>query len=869
MKPLLFALRTRSKIIFLSLISFIVIIWCSWHYGLVGIAPAVAYVAAISVQILQHTVVLASTLLLYASRYKDDSLLGLQIAQTGQQQIEVVHDQVRPADVGAKPQENIIAVIETIDAARQMVDLEQRLEATEPVIPTLGYTLPLAHIGEHIETIHCRPGVNESLQRLIKQQPQISTTAANNITKIASASEISQAIERVLGSNSSRAIARHIEQRMALQSRLGLMNFHGVVLSAGESANGHITYYVGLKEKRSSELHANIQTARWLARRQVEELLANDHEYRSYVYQHYCSSINTMLATNDENPIKRIRARLMLPALIFEGNNYEEFYKTAHKIQTHFFTRDGALCPVGRTNVVQPLMKDLLGTVRKSWPEIYSGIDVDKLHPISERHAEDVWALWFAPDATEFSERCIKNPENKLVLKALDACEQGDLKLAQSLYDQTVKLHMSHAPILIQDIIKETRNLLFDEWGVYKIAQRDPLYKRINSYEKEYLHKNQLGLEKLNETLLLRHHLVAKCKQAWSIPDTAAPAVHDALYAMLDDNALALTNVPLLIDKAMSLTSDYQQPQHKQLLDALFLPNGVFKDFAHYPRAKLLNIPSEIFKVEHIMMRRMLNNALYIEHTMPNTEHARAAAGIIQAIEYRFTVSDAQQKSCDRFIHRAYKDLTQQMPSKALVVLQEIFGGGDQAAQNQGCVHMPMPDPNDPEHIKTIHKYLRLLEQSKELKELNKITAELEKKLDDTKVRTKNPNSISAHEFFRLEEKAKIIYDQHRAMTTDVDKIAANTGVPRAMIQRIKNHVFYEDHILHDGERFVIKKFDPNIDMAEAWQRLVDGSFKKADLMMLKHEYAESLIMEGIQVSYKEAHHFINSIYNWEKLLIW
>jgi hypothetical protein len=202
-------------------------------------------------------------------------------------------------------------------------------------------------------------------------------------------------------------------------------------------------------------------------------------------------------------------------------------------------------------------------------------------------------------------------------------------------------------------------------------------------------------------------------------------------------------------------------------------------------------------------------------------------------------------------------------------VLQEIFGGGDQAAQNQGCVRMPMPDPNDPEHIKTIHKYLRLLEQSKELKELNKITAELEKKLDDTKVRTKNPNSIRAHEFFRLEEKAKIIYDQHRAMTTDVDKIAANTGVPRAMIQRIKNHVFYEDHILHDGERFVIKKFDPNIDMAEAWQRLVDGSFKKADLMMLKHEYAESLIMEGIQVSYKEAHHFINSIYNWEKLLIW
>jgi hypothetical protein len=122
-----------------------------------------------------------------------------------------------------------------------------------------------------------------------------------------------------------------------------------------------------------------------------------------------------------------------------------------------------------------------------------------------------------------------------------------------------------------------------------------------------------------------------------------------------------------------------------------------------------------------------------------------------------------------------------------IVQLQELSNNMP-VGQANGFVQMPMPDPNDPEQKKSIQEHLQVLEQSQELKELNRITGELEKKLDDTKIRTKNPNSISADEFFRLEEKAKVIYDQHRAITTDVDNIAANTGIPREIRAYLKTN---------------------------------------------------------------------------------
>lgn len=43
--------------------------------------------------------------------------------------------------------------------------------------------------------------------------------------------------------------------------------------------------------------------------------------------------------------------------------------------------------------------------------------------------------------------------------------------------------------------------------------------------------------------------------------------------------------------------------------------------------------------------------------------------------------------------------------------------------------------------------------------------------------------------------------------------------------------------------------------------------FVYSDLLLLQHEYADSIIMRGIQVPYDPAHAFVNTLYNWEKSL--
>lgn len=55
--------------------------------------------------------------------------------------------------------------------------------------------------------------------------------------------------------------------------------------------------------------------------------------------------------------------------------------------------------------------------------------------------------------------------------------------------------------------------------------------------------------------------------------------------------------------------------------------------------------------------------------------------------------------------------------------------------------------------------------------------------------------------------------------------------------------------------------------MAKAWQRLYKNTYTIQELLWLKHEYLESLIMGKAKVSYDKAHSIVNKIYNWEDSL--
>ena len=125
--------------------------------------------------------------------------------------------------------------------------------------------------------------------------------------------------------------------------------------------------------------------------------------------------------------------------------------------------------------------------------------------------------------------------------------------------------------------------------------------------------------------------------------------------------------------------------------------------------------------------------------------------------------------------------------------------------------------------------------------------------------------NISPEQFFKEEAIAEEMYEKFRNLgTEDVNAIAKNTGFSVARIQRIKDHVFNNSHKKDYG----VGRFDPDYELAQAWQRLIDGKQVDSDIQLLHHEIFESKFEGIFQTNYRTAHDkTIESgrPWNWEK----
>lgn len=98
--------------------------------------------------------------------------------------------------------------------------------------------------------------------------------------------------------------------------------------------------------------------------------------------------------------------------------------------------------------------------------------------------------------------------------------------------------------------------------------------------------------------------------------------------------------------------------------------------------------------------------------------------------------------------------------------------------------------------------------------------------------------------------KADDTYNIIRELTDDISLISKNTGIPTFKIQKIKNHLFFKQHILDRG----LDRFDSDPAIAEAWYRLVNNQFGSDDLKLLEHEYFESRFESLFKTDYRTAH---------------
>lgn len=116
-------------------------------------------------------------------------------------------------------------------------------------------------------------------------------------------------------------------------------------------------------------------------------------------------------------------------------------------------------------------------------------------------------------------------------------------------------------------------------------------------------------------------------------------------------------------------------------------------------------------------------------------------------------------------------------------------------------------------------------------------------------------NSPEARKFAETE------YGSIRKRKVDVKRIAKNTGYSEKQIEEIKNYLFIDKHDLGDGE---IRRFDPNFEIAQSWNRLMRGDAENHDLTLIKHEiFEKELISKGL--SQEEAHKIASKKYNYRK----
>lgn len=114
----------------------------------------------------------------------------------------------------------------------------------------------------------------------------------------------------------------------------------------------------------------------------------------------------------------------------------------------------------------------------------------------------------------------------------------------------------------------------------------------------------------------------------------------------------------------------------------------------------------------------------------------------------------------------------------------------------------------------------------------------------------------------RAQEHAEKYYQAVRKMKTDCKRIARNTGYSEDEIKQIKKFIFIDKHELGDGK---FEQFAPSYEMAESWQRLIDGkNIQSHDLTLLKHEIIEKGLMKN-GYSQDEAHTITSQKYNYAK----
>lgn len=125
-----------------------------------------------------------------------------------------------------------------------------------------------------------------------------------------------------------------------------------------------------------------------------------------------------------------------------------------------------------------------------------------------------------------------------------------------------------------------------------------------------------------------------------------------------------------------------------------------------------------------------------------------------------------------------------------------------------------------------------------------------------------NDISLDVDERRRAQRHAKLFYETIRNSNRRIliDKISKSSKMRRKSIEKVIEHVFDNMYNLNKGNT----TFEPDFQMAQSFQRLINGKPLRRDIIMLKHERLEYELMHRYGYKdYATAHRITEQRYNY------
>ncbi|MGE0009215.1 MAG: hypothetical protein AB7F19_01625 [Candidatus Babeliales bacterium] len=215
-------------------------------------------------------------------------------------------------------------------------------------------------------------------------------------------------------------------------------------------------------------------------------------------------------------------------------------------------------------------------------------------------------------------QRIAEHAHNRHIEELLTLCVDTDFIVAHSF----ITTH-SHPVLreLFTESYKDYTQKYCNACGIIKEYEDDPYWASLSPEDQAHYSNDLEKIMALNTTLKKRSEQKRKLQENWAIDEHAPTYVHATLFELLE----FLETTSYCIGHIFEIMQKYSADEQQELQKALFLKNGILKQFALFSDSSRYSFPQQLFSEPDMLLE--INKLFYLQHM-----HQNSYEGIIARI---------------------------------------------------------------------------------------------------------------------------------------------------------------------------------------------------------------------------------------------